>query len=212
MKRSFFIILLTINSIVSFTQDYIRIHHKDGNHSDMPVNMIDSITFVSENEAKSDNGELAGSWLWDDTIAGYYELLTFNSDHTYIGYDNYFIYGFDTTTYGFYLHHNALITLQSNGFGYRRKYTWFIMGVSDEAFEVMTNTGSFVYYKLQPEFITLSVGESLECHDKDRFIFADGVTAAIVNNALQGLSKGTTYIEKYVATKDAIVAYKVVVE
>ncbi len=210
MDRLLFILILTINCTAAFAQTHMRIHHKDGNHSDVPINMIDSVTFVNENDTESSG--LVGSWFWGDTVAGYYELLTFNSDNTYTGYDNYFSFGLDNATYGWYIRHNALLTLQSNGVGYRRKYTWFIVGMSVDALEVMTNTGDFIYYRLQPESLTLSVGESLHCQGDDRFVFADGVTASIANNTLQGLSKGTTYIEKYIAAKNAIVSYKVIVE
>ena len=42
--------------------------------------------------------------------------------------------------------------------------------------------------------------------------FADGVVARISEGGLQGVAKGTTYIQKHIAEADCIVAYKVVVE
>lgn len=189
----------------------MRIHHKGGEHSDVPIEQIDSITFVDSDDVQAEEVKLTGSWLWGDTEAGYYELLTFNDDNTYTGYDNYFAYGFDTTTYGWYFRQGNLLMLQSNGSGYNRKYTWFITGLTENALEVMTKMGQFTYYKLQPETIMLHVGESLECENGNSFVFADGVVARITGNKLVGLSKGTTYVQKKISNTN-ILSYKVVVE
>lgn len=201
--------LFISNQVIA--QTHMRIHHKDGGHSDVPIEQIDSITFVNGDEGLDKEGELVGSWLWGDSEAGYYELLTFNDDNTYTGYDNYFTYGFDTMTYGWYFRSGSLLTLQSNGFGYNRKYTWLVMGLTENALDVMTKMGKFTYYKLQPEAITLHVGEALECDEEDSFVFADGVTACISDNKLKGVAKGTTYILKLCTSNNAIVAYKVIV-
>jgi len=53
-------------------------------------------------------------------------LLTFSEDHTYTGYDNYFAYGFDTMTYGWWGQIETVLTLQSNGYGYQRRYNWYV--------------------------------------------------------------------------------------
>ena len=109
-------------------------------------------------------GSLVESWLWRDSDAGYYELLTFNEDKTYTGYDNYFTYGFDTMTYGWYAQVGAMLTLQSNGYGYNRRYNWFVMALTGNALDVMTKMGRFTYYRLQPEVIHLQAGgEPLGC-------------------------------------------------
>ena len=207
--------MLTV-SVISFVslhaQSYMRIHHKGGGHSDVPIEQIDSITFVGGSDLPADDASLIGSWLWGDSEAGYYELLTFNEDRSYLGYDNYFTYSFDTMTYGWYMHMGGMLTLQSNGFGYNRRYNWFVIGLTGNALDVMTKMGRFTYYRLQSEVIYLQVGgESLECDSDDNFVFADGVVARIINGKLHGVTEGTTYILKYDAEKMLILAYKVIV-
>lgn len=211
MKRLIILITFFISTMILHAQTYMRIHHNGGGHSDVPIEQIDSITFVDGDEGQAEEVELTGCWLWGDKEAGYYELLTFNDDNTYTGYDNYFSYGFDTMTYGWYFRQGNLLTLQSNGFGYNRKYTWFVMGPAEIALDVMTKMGQFIYYKLQPETIMLHVGESLECEEGDSFVFADRVVAGIIGNELVGLSKGTTYVQKKISNTN-ILSYKVVVE
>ena len=197
----------------AFAQKVMRINFKDDNHSDIPISQIDSITFVDGSDLPENKGSLVGSWLWGDAEEGYYELLTFNEDKTYTGYDNYFTYGFDTMTYGWYMQMGSMLTLQSNGYGYNRRYNWFVMGLTDNALDVMTKMGRFVYYKLQPEVLHLQAGgESLACGNGDSFVFADEVVASIVEGGLQGKAKGTTYVLKNIANSSQIVAYKVIVE
>ena len=204
-------ILVTL-SIVANAQTHMRIHHTGGGHTDVPIEQVDSITFVDKDSVQTDRVELAGSWLWGDTAAGYYELLTFNGDNTYTGYDNYFTYGFDTNTYGWYALHGGLLTLQSNGYGYNRKYRWFVMGLTENALDVMTKMGRFTYYRLQSETIYLRVGESIACAEGGSFVFADSIIATINNDKLYGVAKGTTYIQKYLAATNGIVSYRVIVE
>lgn len=212
--KSFLVLLALANGVIGIhAQTHMRIHHKGGGQSDVPIEQIDSITFVDGSDFPVNEGSLVGCWLWGDTEAGYYELLTFNDDKTYTGYDNYYTYGFDTMTYGWYMQVGSMLTLQSNGFGYNRRYNWYVLGLTDNALDVMTKMGRFVYYRLQPEIILLKTdGEPLVCGNDDKFIFADGVFARIENGNLQGITKGTTYVEKYLAVMDCIVAYKVVVE
>lgn len=212
MKGRIVIALLLVVGVSANAQTHVRIHTKGGSHTDVPIAQIDSMTIV-DGDTIAERAELTGSWMWGDVEQGYYELLTFNDDHTYTGYDNYFTYGFDTMTYGWYSRWGAMLTLQSNGFGYQRRYNWFVMGLSENALEVMTKMGPVTYYRLQSEVITLHVGgESLACSDADSFVFADGVVARIADKRLQGVAKGVTYIQKHIAAKDVIVAYKVVVE
>ena len=178
----------------------------------MAVELIDSITFMEADSLSIAEAELTGSWLWGDSAAGYYELLTFNKDHTYTCYDNYFTYGFDTMTYGWYGQMGAMLTLQSNGYGYKRRYNWFMMGLSENALEVMTKMGPFTYYRLQAEVLTIQAGGTpITCEGGDSFIFADGVSASIVDGDLIGEEKGTTYVLKNIAKISQIVAYKVIV-
>ena len=118
--RGFIVIaLISLCCTNTLAQTHMRIHHKGGGYSDVATEQIDSITFVDGSDVSPVEGSLTGSWLWGDTEAGYYELLTFNEDKTYTGYDNYFMYGFDTMTYGWYAQVGAMLTLQSNGFGHK---------------------------------------------------------------------------------------------
>ena len=105
-----------------------------------------------------------------------------------------------------------MLTLQSNGFGYLRRYNWYITELTENALGVMTNMGPFTYYKVQPETLTLRVGGTLTCQEGDSFLFADGVKVAIQDGNLVGLSAGETYIQKLIAPTNTILSYKVIVE
>ena len=192
-------------------QDVMRVHYKDGTEQDISISQIDSVTFV-EKKIPEESVSLTGSWLWGSKERGYYELITFDDDNTYVAYDNYFMDGFNTMTYGWYLEYGNLLTLQSNGFGYIRKYTWLVTGLTENALEVMTKMGSFVYYKLQPEVITINKDEEVGCPEEGTIVFADGVIVKAENKKLQGLAEGSTYVLIYRASDDKIVAYKIVVK
>lgn len=215
MKGTRFLICMTwllLCGASVMAQNYMRVHHKGGGYSDVAVSQIDSVTFVTK-EAPEEEVSLTAGWLWGSLEQGYYELLTFNEDHTYVGYDNYFTYGFDTTTYGWWGQMGAMLTLQSNGVGYQRRYNWFVTELTENALAVMTQMGPFTYYKLQPETLTIRVnGLPITCEEGDSFVFADGVTAAIQDGRLVGLRAGTTYVQKHSATSGSILSYKVVVE
>ena len=100
MKRKIVILYCLLGlSIACSAQNNMRIHYKGGAVSDIPVEEIDSITFVQK-ETPAEEVTLKGSWFWGSQEQGYYELLTFNEDRIYTGYDYYFAYGFDTMTYG----------------------------------------------------------------------------------------------------------------
>ena len=213
MKRKTLAIFCLLGLVsASQAQDTMRIHYKGGEHSDVATEQVDSITFVKGGDVPTADVSLVASWLWGSQEQGYYELLTINDDHTYTGYDNYFTYGFDTMTYGWWTQIGAMITLQSNGFGYQRRYNWYITELTENALGVMTKMGPFTYYKLQPETLRLQVNGTLTCEDGDSFVFADGITVAIQDKKLVGLATGVTYIQKYVADCDAIFSYKVIVE
>lgn len=205
-------ILLICCCIKLSAQHTMRIHHKDGTKVDVTVEDVDSVTFVNKSDGEESVPELIGNWLWGDVEAGYYEVLTFNIDKTFTGYDNYFIYGFDTTTYGMYGQIGTILTLWSNGFGYQRRYTWFITGLANNALAVMTKMGPFTYYRLQSDVIRMKVNESLSCGDGDSWVFADDVLACINGNNLVALSKGTTYVQELIGATNIIVAYKVIIE
>ena len=213
MSRLLYILLLAMCGLVLQAQTHLRIHHQGGGHSDVPLEQIDSITFVTGGDAQEATAQLTGGWLWGDAVAGYYELLTFNADKTYTGYDYYFAYGFDSTTYGWYMLNGALLTLQSNGYGYNRGYHWFVTALTSSDLEVMTKMGRYTYHRVQPDAIVLSVGgPPVTCSDGDAFVFADGVRARIADGALFGVARGTTYVQKFIAQSNIIVSYKVVVE
>ena len=213
MKRILLVIFCLVGLIpVCQAQDTMRIHYKNGGHSDVAIEQVDSITFVNGGDAPATEVSLIGEWLWGSQEQGYYELLTINDDHTYTGYDNYFSYGFDLMTYGWWAQIGAMITLQSNGFGYQRRYNWYITELTENVLEVMTKMGPFTYYKLQPETLHLRVNGMLTCEDGDSFVFADGVTVAIQDNRLVGLAAGVTYVQKRIVANNTICSYKVVVE
>ena len=192
-------------------QDVMRVHYKDGTEQDISISQIDSVTFV-EKEIPEESVSLTGSWLWGSKERGYYELITFYDDNTYVAYDNYFMDGFNTMTYGWYLEYGNLLTLQSNGFGYNRKYTWLITALTENALEVMTKMGPFVYYKLQPEVITIDVDEETSCPENGSVVFADGVIVKAEDKKLLGLVEGSTYILIKKSSDNKIVAYKIVVK
>lgn len=202
---------LLLCSVSLMAQNTMRVHYKDGGELDLFIAKIDSVTFV-EKTTPEENASLTGAWLWGDQEQGYYELLTINEDHTYTGYDNYFSYGFDTMTYGWWAQMGAMLTLQSNGFGYQRRYNWYITELTVNALGVMTKMGPFTYYKLQSETLRLQVDGMLPCEVGDSFIFVDGVVVAVQDNRLVGLASGTTYIQKYIAASKSILSYKVIVE
>jgi len=211
MKRSIIILwcLLGLN-IASSAQNQMRIHYKGGAVSDVPIEEIDSVTFM-QNDTPAEEATLIGSWFWGNVEQGYYELLTFNDDRTYTGYDYYFAYGFDTMTYGWWAQIGAMLTMQSNGFGYQRRYNWYITELTENALGVMTKMGPFTYYKVQPDTLNLQVNGTLTCQEGDSFVFADGVRITIQDNKLVGLMPGETYIQKYIAASKRIVSYKVIV-
>lgn len=213
MKNRFILIFVAFFMIVGLNaQNTMRINYHNGSIEDIAIENIDSITFL-EKDIESNEASFIGDWLWGSQEQGYYELLTFNDDRSYIGYDNYFVYGFDSMTYGRYAQNGTMLTLQSNGYGYNRRYTWFIMGLTDNSLDVMTKMGQFSYYRLQSETVYLQVsGEPLASDEGDSFVFADGVMVRIVDGKLYGMVTGTTYIQKYIASENRIVSYRVVVE
>lgn len=212
-KTRIFIVFIVLGQTIN-AQTHLHIHQKDGTCLEVPLEQTDSITFVdSAIDAKeTEMAELNGSWLWGNTEQGYYELLTFNEDKTYTGYDNYFTYGFDTTTYGFFTQYGAMLSLWSNGFGYQRRYTWYITGLTSNALSVVTKMGIFTYYKLQPQAIFLKVGETLSNDSDKTYMFTDGTIAQIENNMLIGKTQGASYILTMDNTSQKIWAYKVIVE
>lgn len=210
-KRTIILICFLGAILQIAAQNTMRIYSKDGGVYEVLTENVDSITFV-EKDVQQQEASLMGSWLWGSSESGYYELLTFDEDYTYVGYDCYFTYGFDTKTYGFFSQYGTMLTLWSNGFGYQRRYTWYITGLAVNALSVMTKMGSFTYYRLQPEVIKLKVGEPFHGSGEEEFVFADGVVVRIEDNKLKGVTPGETYILKMDKPSQMIWAYKVMVE
>lgn len=210
-RMSFITAMLFFGASVN-AQDAMRVHYKDGTMQDIPVAQIDSVTFVDKEETQEEIS-LTGNWLWGNQEAGYYELITFSEDHSFTGYDNYFTYGFDTMTYGWYYQYGTMLTLRSNGFGYQRMYNWYIIGLTNNALEVMTKMGAFIYHKLQPDVLYISSSESYSGFEEgDSVVFADGVVVTVGKGKLIGLASGTTYVLIEKASVGQILAYKVVVK
>ena len=213
MNKKLIVILFACFAVLQSTaQNTMRIHYKGGDVEDIFVERVDSITFLDKNQDQQE-ASLVGEWLWGSKEKGYYEVLTFNEDKTYTGYDYYLEYGFDTRTYGTYLANGVMLNLWSNGYGYRRVYRWFVTGLTANALEVMTQMGTFVYYRIQPEVYSLKLGEeSYGCTGGDYYIFTDGAKVGDNEGRLKGIGKGTTYILKYFADTGLILAYRVIVD
>ena len=210
-------LLLTVLFSILFTlksdaQNVMRINYRDGSVYEVPVDRIDSVSFVKKT-TESNDVTLVGEWLWGSREKGYYEVLTFNNDRTYTGYDYYLEFGFDTWTYGTYMANGILLNLWSSGYGYRRMYRWFVSALTENALEVMTQMGGFTYYRVQPEIYSLKIGEeSYECLDGEYYVFTDGVKVSDNMGRLKGIVEGTSYMLKYDAKAALIMAYKVIVE
>lgn len=54
--------LLGINPLYQ-AQDYMRIHHKGGRHSDVDIEQVDSITFVKGDDTPTAEVSLMGNWI-----------------------------------------------------------------------------------------------------------------------------------------------------
>ncbi len=217
MKHSGFVFLITVflNSFfVLKAQNTMRVHCKDNTILDISISRIDSITFVEDNqqEGNTGTGSLEGTWMWGTLESGYYELLTFNADRTYMGCDCYFEYGFESYSYGTYVNNGIMLNLWKSGYGYRQTYRWFISCLTENALEVVTQLGKYLYYRVRPEPIYIAQGHYWECPLGNSFVFADGVVVRIENGMLYGVSQGTTYIQMFETSSGLVFAYKVVVQ
>lgn len=213
MNRLYVLLILSVflcHKMIA--QTTMCINYKDGSVYEVPIERIDSITFIEKKDAQNE-ATLIGEWLWGSKEKGYYEVLTFNEDRTYTGYDYYLEYGFDTWTYGMYMANGIMLNLWFNGYGYRRTYRWFVSALTENALEVMTQMGGFTYYRVQPEIYSLKVGEeSYECSGGDYYAFTDGAKVSNNEGRLKGISEGVSYILKYDAKSGLIMAYNVIVE
>ncbi len=196
-----------------WSQNTMRITYTDGTVQDVRVDRVSDITFTEVTDNPDSPASLLGTWMWGKLEAGYYEVITFNDDHTYIGDDCYFDYGFNTTTYGTYVNSGIQLNLRSNGYGYMRMFRWFVTSLTENALEVMTQTGPYVYYRLQTETFRLKAGgEPMDLGDDRQVVFADGVTAKVEDGKLYGIQSGTTYIQILDKTSNIIQAFLLVVE
>ena len=213
-KVTFLLLLTAIGASSIVAQTNLRVHYKDGTRIDVSLAKIDSITFEDGDADTTavEQANLTGEWLWGSQEQGYYEVLTFYKDRTYTGYDNYFIYGFDTWTFGRYTQYGAMLTLLSNGFGYQHRYNWFVTALTDNALAVMTKMGPFTYYRLLPETLHLSPSTPYALAEGDSVVFADGIIVKAESSTLRPLGSGTTYILIHHQASDRIEARKVVVE
>ena len=212
MNRLYVLLILSVflcHKMIA--QTTMCINYKDGSVYEVPIERIDSITFIEKKDAQNE-ATLIGEWLWGSKEKGYYEVLTFNEDRTYTGYDYYLEYGFDTWTYGTYMANGVILNLWSNGYGYRRMYRWFVSTLTENALEVMTQMGSFIYYRVQSGTYSLKVGEeSHECLDGEYYVFTDGAKVSDNEGKLKGIAEGVSYILKYDIKSGLIMAYKVIV-
>lgn len=210
------IIMTTILSlllpIMAPAQNTMRIVYKDGTIQNVDIMRVDSIIFV-DMESKPQDASIAGDWMWGGLREGYYEVISFANSRTFTAEDCYFAFGYTNHTYGTYTYSGIQLNLFSNGIGYKRMNRWFVTYLSDNELEVMTQMGSFTYYRLQQETIRLKAGaDRLACSDDEIWSFADLMTAGIEDNQLIGLQPGTTYVQKLNTSTNTTKAYKVIVE
>lgn len=211
INRFLAFVLIMCLATVAFAQDTMHISFVNGTKQDIPIASISDISFT-KGQQDTENATIVGSWLWGKQEAEYYELLTFNADHTYVGLDCYFGYGFNTKTYGTYARSGIMLNLFSNGYGYQRIYRWFLTGLTDNALEVMTQMGTYVYYRLQNDVLRVKVGEEPMEINGYNVVFADGVTVKSQDGKLVGTAQGNTYILVSQVDTGNIVAFNVIVE
>ena len=211
MKRILYItICLTVLCMSAYAQNTLRIHYKNGTTADVTIADVDSLSFV-EKTSEPATATLAGSWFWGSVEAGYYELATFNTDNTFTAYDNMFSFGYETSAYGWYSQLGNMLVMRAYGYGYLRRYNWFVSTLTDNQLTVITEMGPFTYYRLQPDVIYMKLGDTLPLTQGETLVFADGVTLQSANNSLKALLPGTTYILKSITATVQTWGYKVVV-
>ncbi len=201
--------LATMLPAMALAQNTMRITYKDGTIQNVDITRVDSIIFV-DMEPKPQDASITGDWMWGGLREGYYEVISFSTGRTFTAEDCYFAYGYTNHTYGTYTYSGIQLNLFSNGIGYKRMNRWFVTYLSDNELEVMTQMGSFTYYRLQPETIRLEAGKDrLSCEAGEVWAFADLTTAGIEDGQLVGLQPGTTYVQKYNTADNTTKAYKV---
>ena len=211
MKRIIYTtICLTMLCMSVLAQNTMRIHYKNGTTADVTFADVDSLTFT-EKTSELAAVTLVGSWLWGSVEAGYYELATFNADDTFTAYDNMFSFGYETSAYGWYSQLGSMLVMRAYGYGYLRRYNWFVTTLTDNQLTVITEMGPFTYYRLNSDVIYMKVGSTLALSEGEAFVFADGITLQASDGALKALIPGTTYILKSVSD-GKIWGFKVIVD
>ena len=90
MERFIHIILgfvLAFCCIEAEAQNTMRVSQKDGTVIDIPIENVNSITFVNVEEPEG-KASICGTWKWVGLEEGYSETLTFNADGTFTCVDN----------------------------------------------------------------------------------------------------------------------------
>lgn len=150
MRCSILLFFLLFASALSLSaQNTMRVALKDGTCVDIPIEQIDSVTFVTTEEGETQSVSLVGTWYWESQEQGYSETLTFNADGSFTCLDRYFGYGFDSSTYGTYMFFGSMLNLRSNGYGYNRYYQWMVTELTESKLTVMTRMGSFTYTRVK---------------------------------------------------------------
>lgn len=148
-EKALFIILMLVSVISVRAQNTMRVALKDGSCMDIPIEQIDSVTFVTTENEKPQDVSLVGTWYWESQEQGYSETLTFNADGRFTCLDHYFGYGFDNSTYGTYMFFGSMLNLRSNGYGYNRFYQWMVTELTETRLTVLTQMGSYTYTRLK---------------------------------------------------------------
>jgi len=217
MNRLKAIVILLLVCAGLMAQNTMRVNRVDGTYVDIPVSDIEDVTFINQ-ENPVGEATLAGQWLWGSKSEGYFELLTFNEDGSFIGYDKYFEFGTTYNMYGTYTRIGSILNLRFTmqgygvGAGYTYRYQLLIQDLTEYDLSVMTQYENYTYSRLQKEVFKLSKNQTLKCSDGDYFVFADDDFLSGTNTELKAINTGTTYILKYLSSKNHILAYKVVVE
>lgn len=145
MKYILTLIMMSIGTIILNAQNTMRIHLKDGTPLDIPLENVDSISFIEVEQEQTEKATIVGTWYWESKEDGYSETLTFNADGSFFCVAHYFSLGFETNTYGFYNLFGSTLKLWTNGYGIGRFQHWMIAELNESKMTVLTRMGSFTY-------------------------------------------------------------------
>lgn len=150
MKQNCLLLIFLLLGITTMSaQNTMRVSLKDGTPVDIPIEQIDSVTFVTVEREQPREVTLVGTWYWESRERGYSETLTFNADGSFTCIDHYFGYDFDSTTYGTYMFFGSILNLRSNGYGYSLFHQWMVTELTETKLSVMTKMGRFTYDKVK---------------------------------------------------------------